>query len=121
MTTLEDVRDHLLADGTVSGFIDDRLYALKRPQGTPLPAVVYQLISTSRPHTWTGSAGMQRQRVQFTTWAEVYTDAHRITKAIIESLDGFSGAIFDNQRDLLDEDTEFYGRTVDYFIWLEEE
>ncbi len=121
MTTLEDVRDHLLLDATVAGFIGTRLFALKRPQGSILPVVTYQVISGQRPQTWTGPAGMQRQHVQFSIWSTEYGQAYQIGQAIILSLDSFEGALFENQRDLMDDDNVFFGRAIDYFFWLKEE
>ena len=121
MTTLEDVRDHLLLDATLIGFIGTRLFPLKRPQGSTLPAVIYQVISGIRPHTWTGSAGMQRQRVQFSIWSAQYGESYDIGQAIILSLDSFEGALFENVRDLTDADNVFFGRALDYFFWLREE
>ena len=121
MTTLEDARDHLLLDGTLTGFIGTRMFPLKRVQGSTLPAVTYQVISGIRPHTWTGYAGMQRQRVQFSIWSAEYGEAYNIGQAIILRLDSFEGALFENQRDLMDDDNVLFGRAIDYFFWLKEE
>ena len=120
MTTIADVRDHLLLDATVSSFIGARLFPLKRPQGSTLPAATYQVISGTRPHTWTGPAGVRRTRVQFSIWSPLYGESYEIGAAIILSLDGFEGALFENERDMMDEDNVFFGRALDYFFWLVE-
>lgn len=132
MSVETDIRRRLVADGTVSGLVGTRIYALVLPQDPTYPAVTYQRISGPRLQDLAGSAGRGMARIQIDSWSREYIQAQSIAAAIRGSLNGFIGDLGDgaspesfrdvvirlaNERDLYeDEDAPLYRVTQDFTV-----
>ncbi len=81
----------LLAQGSITALIGDRLYPLVIPQDAALPAVAYQTIGRPRMRAHGQRARMARTLVQLTVQARGYATAHETAGVIIAALDGRRG------------------------------
>jgi len=90
----------LLADATVTSIIADRLYPVLLPDESPLPAVTYQVISTTPLYALDGRINLTRYRIQIDVWAAWpnYAQAKTLAEAIRVVLDGYSGPQTDGSR-----------------------
>lgn len=94
MSTVEyDIKDLLLADGTVSGIIGTRIWPNKLPQGAELEAITYTRVSGVRLKTLKGLAGLARPSFQIDCWAEKYTEVKTLANAVRAVLDGYQGTV----------------------------
>lgn len=131
MSLETDLRVRLLANATVSGLVSTRVYPNILPQKPTLPALVYSRISGPRIHTLTGTSGWSDARIQIDSWGATYIAAQDLAAAVRASLDGFIGSLddgnspaatrrvavrLDNERDLFEEEPDFYRVTQDYAI-----
>lgn len=95
MTVEEDLVRVLLVNAGVSALVGGpdgaRIYALTLPQRVTLPAIRYQVISTSPEVAHTGPSGLQRNRVQLTVHAGSYVSAQAVAGALRRALDGKKG------------------------------
>jgi hypothetical protein len=123
---LSDLRTFLLADSTVDGLVDTRMYPDALPQAPVMPAIVYTEISAARVPTMDGPDGLPAIRVQIDAWAATALGAQALADAIRQRLDGHSGAmssttvrgIFaDTQRTFYDSEPKLYRKQCDYIIW----
>jgi hypothetical protein len=90
--TLEQaIFNHLSTYAGLTALIGTRLYPVNLPQGSTLPAVTYQRISSVRMRTF-GAARLGRVvRVQFTAWALSYASRHEIAEQLTTALEGYDG------------------------------
>lgn len=96
MILLPAVRSLLLANGTVSGLIGSRLYPLRRPQGSALPAMTYQVVAGDRDHAHGGMTALANRWVQFTAWADTdaasaYSQVQTLADLVETVLGGYRG------------------------------
>lgn len=64
MDMREAFRARLVADPAVAAIVGDRVYWSERPQGSPFPAIVLQVISDGRPQHMKGRQAMRPTRIQ---------------------------------------------------------
>ncbi len=80
-TLSEDIFATLQADPAVSARVGDRVFPVVMPMNTPLPAIVYQII-TETPENNLSGAGPRGCRIQVDAWGETYTVTDTMGKEI---------------------------------------
>lgn len=83
----------LLGSDALVALIDDRVYPVTRPQGSPSPCVVYNGFAPEQVMTTRAAANLSGKRVQVTAYAKTYPDAKAIEKAVNARLIGFAGVV----------------------------
>ena len=79
---VESVRTYLLADATIEGLIDDRIYPDIVEQNATLPAVAVSKTSTTHDHTLSNLAGLAHVRLSFDCYADSRNVANQVAEAI---------------------------------------
>lgn len=137
MAVLEEgIASYLEGYAGLVALIGDRVYLMKIKQGSVLPCLTYQRISTPRilTHDTSGATGdLISPRFQFDAWAKTAKSAKAITDQVRAALNGKTGAIGTAPRQVtiraaLAEsevpefvpDAELYRSRSDYMIWHEE-
>lgn len=125
MTPGGQVIEWLTADANFTKLAGRRLYPGVLPQGSVLPAVVYNVIDDLPLNTLQGSGGLRNVHLQLDVYDKSYLKAQEVGKAanaVLGSLavDGQS-SLRVNGRDLYEDDTELYRVSQDYSLWLKEE
>jgi hypothetical protein len=104
----------LKASPKVAGVCAGRVYPLKIPQGTILPAVVYQRIS-SRPDYTLQGYGSEGVDMMINCFALTYAAAKDLSLAVRKAMAGAPlNAIFDGDRDLLNENGDVFCTSAEY-------
>ena len=124
MTVETDIRTKLLADGTISGLVSTRIYALKLPQKPTYPAITYSRISGPRSQLLDGPSTWGFARLEYDSWAKSYVSAQSLAAAVRVDLDGFVGSLngrsvvirLENERDLYEDEDKLYRVTQDYLV-----
>ncbi len=79
---------HLLADGPTAALIGTRVHPIVRPQGDPLPAVVYQRVSTVRDTDLNGPTDFVQARMRLDLWDDSYGGVKALADAVRVALNG---------------------------------
>lgn len=130
MSTLgETLRTRLMADAAVVALIGARLYPNELPEGSPLPAAVYGIISNVPESSFTGdtSTTLKTARVQIDSYARAstaggggYAQAHAVAAAIEAVVGNFKepdlSANPENDRDLYDNVTQYHRVQQDFIV-----
>lgn len=120
----EAIRDILVNDATVSA-ITTRCYPVGIPQNPTWPLMVYGKITGVREHSLQGPTGMATPRYQIEAWAETYSGAKSLAKAMREALDGYRGTVgtvrigsflIQSERDIYEDAVGCYRVIQDYYI-----
>lgn len=88
MTLDESIFTRLSADAGVVALCADRCYPIQVPEGTALPYVAWQRVSTSPVQAHDGPSDFEAGSYQFAVFAETFTAAHDLRNAIRVALDG---------------------------------
>lgn len=123
MSIETELRDKLLADGTVSGLVGTRIYPVVLPQGVTYPAIAYSRVSGERLHHLGGASGRGLPRISFSMWGRTYTEAYSVADAVRHVLDGFNGllttikasVLIENEMDDYDDTVQKHRVNQDYF------
>lgn len=78
----EDFLALLLAASGLTALVSDRVYWGERPQGDALPGVTLNRISPGDDYHLGGKGGVHEARVQADVWAESYTAAIAVERAM---------------------------------------
>lgn len=129
----EAVIARMLADAAISGLVVARVYPGARPQGSPLPANVFNKISGAPVYADDGEQRLFVARVQIDSWDLTYAGAKTLARAVKNCLSGFVGyqsgisfrnVMIENERDLREagsNEAQYEFRTsVDFIIWFKE-
>jgi hypothetical protein len=76
----------LEADAAVTALVGTRIYWLVRPQGSPLPALVLQIISEERTQHLKGFNDAFEARVQVAAQAERYSVSRQLAECAVDAL-----------------------------------
>ncbi len=105
------------------------VYPLAIPQGVALPALTYQIISTTRDQTHSGASGLVTSRVQIDVFANTYADVEAIGDLVAAWLKNGRPTIgpvsvqhsrLSNEFDEYDSVTGEYRRIIDALITYQE-
>lgn len=110
-----------------------KLFPQKLPQGTVLPAIVYDIVTGDPKHSFDGPIGFRRTSVDLTCWADTDLEAGQLADAVRLSLDGYTGewsgnaveSVLDNTNDTVDDlaiggksqTKTNYGVVMDFTFW----
>jgi hypothetical protein len=87
----EAVIQRLLADTGVIALVGTRVFPGSVPQGEALPAIVFNKISGAPIYADEGEVGLDEARIQIDCWAETYSAAKGLSRAVRASLSAFFG------------------------------
>ena len=131
MAEIEEViYSKLSAHAGLATLVSTRVYPDQLPQLPTLPAVTYARISTQVTNTRDNtSGGLERPRFQFDCWALTRIEARAVAGQVRSALLTFKQAsnprvylpLLQDDRDLLDAETNRYRSLLDVFIWHEEQ
>jgi hypothetical protein len=129
---IEQAIAKLVSDG---GKVAGGIFPVVKPQdASKFPLVVYDRISTERPHSHSArSSGLGIARIQLRTWAKTYADAKAVSDELRKLLDGYVGTVVvrsgsfeiqailcEDDRDDYDEETKLFGNQLDVRVWYTE-
>jgi hypothetical protein len=112
--------------------ISTRTYLNRIPQGTVIPCLTFQRISTPRvlSHDTSGMTGTAYPRFHFDSWAISYASAKAINDQVRAALNGYKGTItvgadsvvlqaslVNDERHNPDLDAGLHRLSSDYIIW----
>jgi len=81
----------IIADPTVNSIVDTKVYPLRIPQSTAVPAIIYEQISGWREHTMTNRITMASPVFRITASATTYSGCRALANAIRTALNTASG------------------------------
>lgn len=115
----EDIVAALAADPTITGLVGSRVYPLFRPQDDPLPAMVYQRLSTTPENALSGFSGLDLVRIQFSCYAKTIAEAKQLAQALRSAIDAATDlkGICVYEADERDADTRNFRVFVDFNFW----
>jgi hypothetical protein len=119
MATIEEaVTAKMLADVPFTTLAGLRLYPLVIPQDTPLPAVAYQKIDSTKTASHSGGSQLARSRFQFTCIAADYAGAKALGAAVRVCWQGYRGTQAAVRIDgaLIDSDQDDYNEPLSLVI-----
>ncbi len=137
MTIRDLLIKYLLADTTIGGLVDTRIYPLRLPQATTpfRPAIVVTGISNLPIEKLKGPASADEPRFQIDSWATTLKVAEQVNDAVRSALEGYVGIWSDDaspsalqsfvqvrfitDRDFFEEDIlgGLCRKSADYFVW----
>jgi len=91
MSLEKAVRSILIADGTVTGLVSSRVYPQRRPQGTAVPAIVYQNIFEETNEALATQGGIKRTRLSVEVFDKTYGATKTLRNAVESALINYTG------------------------------
>lgn len=126
MVVEEALRTYLLTQSGLTALVSNRIYFLKLPQGSDLPAVVIQKIDSPKIHGFSSDIGAMT-RIQTTSWALTYTEVSAVQEQIRTATQNYMnqtmGSVpvknieLDEGPDQYEDDTGRYGKIIDLLIY----
>lgn len=113
---IETVRDILVADGTVTGLVGQRISPVMTAQNTDLPYVILTRISLVPSNHLHGRPTLDANRVQLDVYAETYAQARTIADACRSALEAQDIAM-ESEIDNYEPDVAEYRITQDFLVW----
>jgi hypothetical protein len=123
----------LISDTALEDLVEDKIYPMRLPQTTTLPAITYQDISTISTQAHGERSALPRKRFQFTIYGGTISSVDAIAKALKDRLDGYRGDMGEDdfltevdaclfKNEISDDDTEtgIMKRLQDYVIQYKE-
>ena len=104
-------------NSAVSALVGTRIRPLTLGQDEPLPAVVYQRVSTVPVTSLDGDSGVDAVRIQVSCWAETYSGARALASAVRAAVTAGMVAVTEMDIDDRDEATQHYRVILDFRIW----
>jgi hypothetical protein len=119
----------------VYAIVKDRVYPVKLPQGSVIPAISYQLVSGSpMSQCHNEPSAMPSDMYQINCWAQTSDLAAKLKEAVKKTLDGQGGwwdgeggklrvdaCIYKGQREISDPEGRLFCRQTDFKINYREE
>jgi hypothetical protein len=115
----QDIVAALNADASFTALVGSRVYPLFRPQDGPLPAVVYQRLSTNPENSLLGFSHLDQVRIQFECFAKTVLEAKTLANVLRTAIDAAPSlkATCVYVADDIDADTRNFRVFVDYNFW----
>ena len=133
MATIEEaLRTKLTGAAAVTALLaaSGAVYPLVIPQGSALPAIAYQRISTGRGAAHSSANGLAMPRMQFSCVATTYAGARALANAVRQELDLYRGTVDDVWIDAIfveneidqfnfetDQNESSYAVVLDAIVW----
>ena len=93
MSLEKAVRSVLINDATVSGLVSTRMYPMRRPQGSALPAIVYQNVFSKQSESLETQSSVRRTRLGVEAVAATYGGTKTLRNAIESALVNYTGTV----------------------------
>ena len=95
-----------------------RVYPVLAAEGTPLPRITYQRVSTEPQNSLAGHALIDRVQVQFDCWASTPLGAARLAREVREALANATfKPTFTSQYDGFEAESRLYRHTLEMSCW----
>ena len=91
MSLEKAVRSILIADATVTSLVSSRVYPQRRPQGTAVPAIVYQNVFQATNEALATQGGIKRTRLSVEVFDSTYGDTKTLRNAVESALINYTG------------------------------
>lgn len=130
----EAIFSRLSADSNITAIVgalpNCRIFPVKMPDKTAMPAITYFRVSGPRVESFQGSSTLAHPLFQIDCWAKTFQAADNLASKVRNSLQGYAGTtasvriqgiLLENDLDLYEEDTETYHRVMDFRIWYDEQ
>lgn len=118
----------LSTTATITDICATRISPVALPVDEQLPALTYQIISSTSYPTF-NTSGYQRWRLQFDCWGTNYSDAVGLRAALIKTLNGYQGALPNGQflqnadllqiTDFFEDDARVFRCMVEFYIYFD--
>lgn len=117
----EAVYSALQASPELVALVDDRIWNLRRPQNEPVPALVFNRISTQNVNSSQGTAALAAGRYQLDAYAQTLAVASNVMFAARKAvLDAFTGIAL-GRSDYFLNDIDIYRVSIDVSVWGNDE
>ena len=119
MTLLEALAVYLASKSQITDIASTRIYRLKRPKNTSLPAITYRKLWGQDQLYQAGTSTLAEVRVRITCWAAAPNTAESLRSAVRDVLQRYSGTITDDEENVtiilarLEGDAEDYDEPED--------
>lgn len=130
MATIEEnLLTYLKSITGITNLVGYRIYPFRIAQGSTMPCLTYQRISTPRiiTHDVSGKTGtLASPRFQFDAWGTTYSQVKAVTEALRDALNGkgstdkFQVALIEDESPEYAPEEELWRSRSDYRIWHEE-
>lgn len=143
MTLIQALRERLLSQPPLTALVGTRVYAMRLPQDTPLPAVRIQEVDRLGSQQLRGTVNLHVARVQVdavegeTNGPAPYASAHAVADAVrgaivggeFTGLEGFVGVLSGirvrgigvvDQRERFETEVRQVSVQVDFLVWFNE-
>ncbi len=125
----EALFDYLSNDSRVSNLVSDRIYPVRLPEKSIIPAISWLRVSANRLYTYNtfeDTDAWVQARVQFNCWDFTAMGAMELGDAVLKALSGyydtFIGSSFSiNELDVYEAPTKFHRRILDFLISYEDD
>lgn len=112
----------------IAALVDQRIYWIERPQGSGLPALTLQRITSGRIYTHSGASRTSNPLVQADCWGRTYAEAKALARAVIAEMEQrrtvaglrFAPAFLEGDRDMPPEElgaVKVYRVSLDFRTW----
>ena len=113
----------LSASPAIQTLAGGRVYPMRLPQGTAVPAIAYQLVSRMPQEMTHGQRIYDHARIQVSIFANTYADMAAVADACRAAIDGYRGGeiiacVMDLELDHFEDLYDRYHRTQDYRLNL---
>ena len=126
MVVDEALMAYLLTQSGLTALVSNRIYFLKLPQASNLPAIVIQKIDSPKIHGFSADIGAMT-RIQTTSWALTYSEVSAVQEQIRTATQNYMnqtmGSVpvknieFDEGPDMYEDDMGRYGKIIDLLIY----
>ena len=117
MSFQSDVYSALTGNSAVAALIGTRLYPNDVPNDPVVPFVVYYEFATPREQLMSNEIGISKPRIQYSTYADTYTDALAVTDALRAAITALPyPVVLEDERGNQDVTTGLHRRDLDVRI-----
>lgn len=109
----------LSTNAALAALVGTRIKPDVLPQGTTIPAIAYQRISTPRSQVFgsTQAVAVSKPRIQFSCWGNTADEALAVCAALRTALLASSFVVtIENEYTLRDPDSSYYRHNLDAFL-----
>jgi hypothetical protein len=116
MSTLQTVRDLLVADGDVYALVNERVSPIIRAQNEALPCVTLTLVAVTPMNHINGAPTLDQHRIQVDSWGTGYAEVRSVANAVRAALEA-AGLVMESEFDGFEPDVDEYRVTQDFYYW----
>lgn len=117
MGFLADLYSSLHADASLTALVGARLYPNEAPPDVAVPFVIYYEFATPREQLMSNAVGVSKPRIQYSVYADTYTDALAVTDALRAAVTALPYPIvLEDERGSQDVTTGLHRRDLDVRI-----